>query len=127
MGLPDQPSQGLVVRRVELLDVPAVARLLSPDGVLSRPIPSERAEEARSLMRVTHDHHAVEAGNVWLAERKPGALLGVATWQSGGSGRRRRSRGCWTGKWDSSRICAAPGAWTGKLFPSTCPKSRTEY
>lgn len=100
------------VRAARLVDVPAVVRLFAPPPASLRPsVPSpdgaalgrtsagrtsvDRAavdgaavnwEQAQRAMRVMLAHHALEEGQVWVAERADGALLAAGIWLPPGVG-----------------------------------------
>ncbi|MGC5564985.1 hypothetical protein ACPYPG_19395 [Streptomyces sp. FR-108] len=68
------------VRAAGLVDVPAVVRLItrSSDG---------HSEQAQRAMRLVLAHHALEKGQVWVAEREDdGTLLAAAIWLPPGTG-----------------------------------------
>ncbi|WP_030040735.1 hypothetical protein [Streptomyces resistomycificus] len=73
-----------VVRAAELVDVPAVVRLFAPTPVSSRPpVPGLEDvaadwEQTQRAMRLMLAHHALEEGQVWVAERRDGTLLAAA-------------------------------------------------
>jgi hypothetical protein len=79
-----------VVRAAGLVDVPAVVRLIAPPSPSSSPSPSasplvpdgclEDWEQAQRAMRLMLAHHALEEGQVWVAERDDGVLLGAGIW-----------------------------------------------
>lgn len=82
------------VRAAGLVDVPAVARLIAPadtgdTGTLPQhpdaatPVDWDRARRAMRLMLA---HHALEDGQVWVAEREDGTLLAAAVWLPPSSG-----------------------------------------
>ncbi|MEU9955866.1 hypothetical protein [Streptomyces sp. NPDC050982] len=87
------------VRAAGLVDVPAVARLIAPTdtGVVphvphvphvpqhpdAAPVDWDRARRAMRLMLA---HHALEDGQVWVAEREDGTLLAAAVWLPPSSG-----------------------------------------
>lgn len=74
------------VRAAGLVDVPAVVRLIAPappSASPSTPAPGGSAldwEQAQSAMRLVLAHHALEEGQVWVAEQEDGALLAAAVW-----------------------------------------------
>ncbi|MFE9768091.1 hypothetical protein ACFYPC_26835 [Streptomyces sp. NPDC005808] len=76
------------VRAAGLVDVPAVVRLIapappstSPSAPAAAPGSSARDwEQAQSAMRLVLAHHALEEGQVWVAEQEDGALLAAAVW-----------------------------------------------
>ncbi|WP_326719537.1 hypothetical protein OHT59_08515 [Streptomyces sp. NBC_00243] len=82
------------VRAAGLVDVPAVVRLIAP----SPPPPSRSVpdpvqecstldwEQTQSAMRLVLAHHALEEGQVWVAEREDGTLLAAAVWLPPGAG-----------------------------------------
>lgn len=80
------------VRAAGLVDVPAVVRLFAPSPAsprLSAPDPDSPAvdwEQAQRAMRLMLAHHALEEGQVWVAERADGALLAAAIWLPPGIG-----------------------------------------
>lgn len=80
------------VRAAGLVDVPAVVRLFAPPPApprLSVPGPDSPAvdwEQAQRAMRLMLAHHALEEGQVWVAERADGALLATAIWLPPGIG-----------------------------------------
>ncbi|PWI18265.1 hypothetical protein DI272_32065 [Streptomyces sp. Act143] len=71
-----------VVRPAGLVDVPAVVRLVAP------PVPAPGSvecltadwDQAQRAMRLLLAHHALEEGQVWVAERRDGELLAAAVW-----------------------------------------------
>ncbi|WP_405955571.1 hypothetical protein [Streptomyces phaeochromogenes] len=91
------------VRAAGLVDVPAVARLIAPadtgdigdtrdpgdTGALPQH-PDTAAhvdwDRARRAMRLMLAHHALEDGQVWVAEREDGTLLAAAVWLPPSSG-----------------------------------------
>lgn len=74
----------LRVREAELVDVPAVARLLTAEGV--RRHEGTASETDQSALRLMLAHVALESGAVWVArEGADGALLGVAVWRPPGA------------------------------------------
>ncbi|MEV0642066.1 hypothetical protein AB0I77_45535 [Streptomyces sp. NPDC050619] len=82
----------VAVRAAGLVDVPAVVRLFAP------PSPSPRLsvaghddwavdwEQTQRAMRLMLAHHALEEGQVWVAERADGALLAAGIWLPPGTG-----------------------------------------
>lgn len=74
------------VRAAGLVDVPAVVRLIAPSP--PSPLPSASAlgsspldwEQTQSAMRMVLAHHALEEGQVWVAEHEDGMLLAAAIW-----------------------------------------------
>ncbi|MEV2192983.1 hypothetical protein AB0I02_18625 [Streptomyces phaeochromogenes] len=76
------------VRAAGLVDVPAVARLIAPAHTGAAPHvpphPDAAApvdwDRARRAMRLMLAHHALEDGQVWVAEREDGTLLAAAVW-----------------------------------------------
>ncbi|MEU9875052.1 hypothetical protein [Streptomyces phaeochromogenes] len=76
------------VRAAGLVDVPAVARLIAPADTGAVPhVPPHPAaaapvdwDRARRAMRLMLAHHALEDGQVWVAEREDGTLLAAAVW-----------------------------------------------
>ncbi|MFD3497872.1 hypothetical protein [Streptomyces sp. NPDC058678] len=80
------------VRAAGLVDVPAVVRLFAPPPALSRQsVPGSGGlatdwEQAQRAMRLMLAHHALEEGQVWVAERADGALLAAAVWLPPGTG-----------------------------------------
>ncbi|MFJ2828297.1 hypothetical protein ACIPC1_11935 [Streptomyces sp. NPDC087263] len=86
------------VRAAGLVDVPAVVRLIAPTLPSPSTSPSVPAsapsspsspaldssaldwERAQSAMRLVLAHHALEEGQVWVAEHEDGALLAAAVW-----------------------------------------------
>ncbi|MFI5675434.1 hypothetical protein [Streptomyces cellulosae] len=80
------PRTAAAVRAAGLVDVPAVVRLFAPaPGADSPVVDWERTQRAMRLMLA---HHALEAGQVWVAERADGTLLAVAVWLPPGTGTR---------------------------------------
>jgi len=84
-ALPLRPRT--TVRAAGLVDVPAVARLIAPTGtgaVAHVPRHPDAApvdwDLARRAMRLMLAHHALEDGQVWVAEREDGTLLAAAVW-----------------------------------------------
>jgi hypothetical protein len=74
------------VRAAGLVDVPAVVRLFAPaPGADSPVVDWERTQRAMRLMLA---HHALEEGQVWVAEGADGALLAGAVWLPPGTGNR---------------------------------------
>lgn len=72
------------VRAAGLVDVPAVVRLFAPPPA---PLPAPAAdrsavdwEQAQRAMRLMLAHHALEEGQVWVAERDDGTLLAAGIW-----------------------------------------------
>ncbi|MDQ1028067.1 hypothetical protein QF035_005649 [Streptomyces umbrinus] len=75
------------VRAAGLVDVPAVARLIAPTDTGAVPDVPQHPEatpvdwdRARRAMRLMLAHHALEDGQVWVAEREDGTLLAAAVW-----------------------------------------------
>ncbi|WAU78767.1 hypothetical protein O1Q96_02730 [Streptomyces sp. Qhu-G9] len=80
------------VRAAGLVDVPAVVRLITQPRAQS-PFPAPVAdgpamdwEQAQRAMRLMLAHHALEEGEVWVAERDDGMLLAAGIWLPPGSG-----------------------------------------
>ncbi|MCT9078285.1 hypothetical protein [Streptomyces fulvoviolaceus] len=75
-----------IVRAAGLVDVPAVVRLFAPPPASPRLTVSDPDssavdwEQAQRAMRLMLAHHALEEGQVWVAERADGALLSAAIW-----------------------------------------------
>ncbi|WP_159074276.1 hypothetical protein [Streptomyces dioscori] len=68
------------VRAAGLVDVPAVARLITQSS-------AGHSEQAQRVMRLVLAHHALEKGQVWVAERDDdGTLLAAAIWLPPGTG-----------------------------------------
>ncbi|MGP4048335.1 hypothetical protein [Streptomyces sp. 2A115] len=71
------------MRAAGLVDVPAVVRLIVPpsshaaDGCPGHP---EDWGQAQRAMRLMLAHYALEEGQVWVAERQDGVLLGAGIW-----------------------------------------------
>ncbi|MFD9440155.1 hypothetical protein ACFWBR_26535 [Streptomyces sp. NPDC060006] len=84
------------VRAAGLVDVPAVVRLITqpqPQAQSPFPAPAPGAdgpamdwEQAQRAMRLMLAHHALEEGQVWVAERDDGMLLAAGIWLPPGSG-----------------------------------------
>ncbi|MGW3413247.1 hypothetical protein [Streptomyces sp. NPDC000888] len=81
------------VRAAGLVDVPAVVRLIAPSPPASLPVPDPVLEDCaldweqtQSAMRLVLAHHALEEGQVWVAEREDGTLLAAAVWLPPGAG-----------------------------------------
>ncbi|WP_328845637.1 hypothetical protein [Streptomyces sp. NBC_00258] len=78
------------VRAAGLVDVPAVARLIAPTDTGAVPRHPDAApvdwDRARRAMRLMLAHHALEDGQVWVAEREDGTLLAAAVWLPPSSG-----------------------------------------
>lgn len=77
------------VRAAGLVDVPAVVRLIAPpQGPTPRgaDAPLVDWEETQRVMRLMLAHHALEEGQVWVAERADGSLLAAAVWLPPGTG-----------------------------------------
>jgi hypothetical protein len=75
------------VRAAGLVDVPAVARLIAPADAGAVPHVPQNPDaapvdwdRARRAMRLMLAHHALEDGQVWVAEREDGTLLAAAVW-----------------------------------------------
>lgn len=68
------------VRAAELVDVPAVVRMIAA------PTPSDDWEQTQSAMRLVLAHYALEEGRIWVAERAEGGLLAAAVWLPPGVG-----------------------------------------
>ncbi|MFF3380723.1 hypothetical protein ACFYXF_48250 [Streptomyces sp. NPDC002680] len=68
------------VRAAELVDVPAVVRMIAA------PTHSDDWERAQSAMRLVLAHYALEEGRIWVAERAEGGLLAAAVWLPPGVG-----------------------------------------
>jgi len=87
-----QPHRRTAVRAAGLVDVPAVVRLFAPPPAsprLSVPDPGCPAldwEQTQRAMRLMLAHHALEDGQVWVAERADGTLLAAAVWLPPGTG-----------------------------------------
>ncbi|NEC85180.1 hypothetical protein [Streptomyces sp. SID12501] len=84
-----------VVRAAELVDVPAVVRMIaspqsSPSGDfglgLGLDVDGPDWEQTRSAMRLVLAHYALEEGRIWVAERSDGGLLAAAVWLPPGVG-----------------------------------------
>ncbi|MEU9184671.1 hypothetical protein AB0D14_08900 [Streptomyces sp. NPDC048484] len=79
----------VTVRAAGLVDVPAVVRLitqLQPEP-LSGHSSAVGREQAQRAMRLLLAHHALEEGQVWVAERDDdGTLLAAAIWLPPGTG-----------------------------------------
>ncbi|WP_055512294.1 hypothetical protein [Streptomyces aurantiacus] len=79
-----------VVRAAGLVDVPAVVRLITQPQAQSPSCSASQAvdwEQAQRAMRLLLAHHALEEGQVWVAEREDdGTLLAAAVWLPPGSG-----------------------------------------
>ncbi|WP_105973049.1 hypothetical protein [Streptomyces geranii] len=71
---------GTTVRAAELVDVPAVVRMIAA------PAPSDDWEQKQSAMRLVLAHYALEEGRIWVAERAEGGLLAAAVWLPPGVG-----------------------------------------
>ncbi|WP_328495446.1 hypothetical protein OHS59_23905 [Streptomyces sp. NBC_00414] len=68
------------VRAAGLVDVPAVVRLITQGS-------AGHSEQAQRAMRLVLAHHALEQGQVWVAERDDdGTLLAAAIWLPPGTG-----------------------------------------
>ncbi|MEW2573856.1 hypothetical protein [Streptomyces sp. NPDC047070] len=68
------------VRAAGLVDVPAVVRLITQSS-------AGHSEQAQRAMRLVLAHHALEKGQVWVAERDDdGTLLAAAIWLPPGTG-----------------------------------------
>ncbi|GHA21281.1 hypothetical protein GCM10010372_21490 [Streptomyces tauricus] len=68
------------VRAAGLVDVPAVVRLITQSS-------AGHSEQAQRAMRLVLAHHALEQGQVWVAERDDdGTLLAAAIWLPPGTG-----------------------------------------
>ncbi|WLW58062.1 hypothetical protein [Streptomyces sp. YU58] len=80
------------VRAAGLVDVPAVVRLFAPPPVPSGPSVAAADgaavdwEQAQRAMRLMLAHHALEEGQVWVAEGTDGALLAAGVWMPPGTG-----------------------------------------
>ncbi|MER6135208.1 hypothetical protein [Streptomyces sp. NPDC001815] len=84
------------VRAAGLVDVPAVVRLITqPQDQAQSPFPAPAPgadgpamdwEQAQRAMRLMLAHHALEEGQVWVAERDDGMLLAAGIWLPPGSG-----------------------------------------
>ncbi|WP_217237999.1 hypothetical protein [Streptomyces sp. AC555_RSS877] len=79
------------VRAAGLVDVPAVVRLfapppLPPPSVSGAGSPAVDWEQAQRTMRLMLAHHALDEGQVWVAERADGTLLAAAIWLPPGTG-----------------------------------------
>lgn len=83
------------VRAAGLVDVPAVARLIAPTDADTGVVPNVPRhpdaapvdwDRARRAMRLMLAHHALEDGQVWVAEREDGTLLAAAVWLPPSSG-----------------------------------------
>ncbi|MFF5492177.1 hypothetical protein [Streptomyces aquilus] len=82
MAIPQLRPRTAVIRPAGLVDVPAVVRLIGP------PSPALRSgeclagdwDQAQRAMRLLLAHHALEEGQVWVAERADGELLAAAVW-----------------------------------------------
>lgn len=75
-----QLRTGTTVRAAELVDVPAVVRMIAA------PTPSDDWEQTQSAMRLVLAHYALEEGRIWVAERAEGGLLAAAVWLPPGVG-----------------------------------------
>lgn len=86
------------MRPAGLVDVPAVVRLIAPTppppplsvpDTAPAPVLECSAldwEQTQSAMRLVLAHHALEEGQVWVAEREDGTLLAAAIWLPPGTG-----------------------------------------
>jgi hypothetical protein len=80
------------VRAAGLVDVPAVVRLFAPPSVPSGPSVAAADgaavdwEQAQRAMRLMLAHHALEDGQVWVAEGTDGALVAAGIWMPPGIG-----------------------------------------
>ncbi|NEA64417.1 hypothetical protein [Streptomyces sp. SID12488] len=78
------------VRAAELVDVPAVVRMIaSPASASASTLPEGSLpdwEQTRSAMRLVLAHYALEEGRIWVAERSDGGLLAAAVWLPPGVG-----------------------------------------
>ncbi|UIX32192.1 hypothetical protein [Streptomyces sp. GQFP] len=75
-----RPRTRTTVRAAELVDVPAVVRMIVA------PTPSDDWEQTQSAMRLVLAHYALEEGRIWVAERAEGGLLAAAVWLPPGVG-----------------------------------------
>ncbi|MDW4907977.1 hypothetical protein RB628_22165 [Streptomyces sp. ADMS] len=75
------------VRAAELVDVPAVVRMIaSPQPSSSRDFVLPDWEQTQRAMRLVLAHYALEEGRIWVAERPDGGLLAAAVWLPPGVG-----------------------------------------
>ncbi|WP_371660809.1 hypothetical protein [Streptomyces sp. NBC_00280] len=75
------------IRPAELVDVPAVVRMIaSPRPSSSGDFVAPDWARAQSAMRLVLAHYALEEGRIWVAERSDGSLLAAAVWLPPGVG-----------------------------------------
>ncbi|GAA3900563.1 hypothetical protein GCM10023084_61310 [Streptomyces lacrimifluminis] len=75
------------VRAAELVDVPAVVRMIaSPQPAPSGDSVAPDWARTQSAMRLVLAHYALEEGRIWVAERPDGGLLAAAVWLPPGVG-----------------------------------------
>ncbi|MDX2543269.1 hypothetical protein ACOT81_21915 [Streptomyces sp. WI04-05B] len=74
------------VRAAELVDVPAVVRMIASPALKPSGDSAPDWEQTRSAMRLVLAHYALEEGRIWVAEREEGGLLAAAVWLPPGVG-----------------------------------------
>ncbi|MGW5635004.1 hypothetical protein [Streptomyces sp. NPDC003832] len=116
----------IIVRTADLVDVPAVVRLFSHStSSLRLPLESQGeadAEQAQRAMRLMLAHHAIEEGEVWLAEAEDGTLAAVSIWlppDSGAEPPHARFRGLLSRELDAP---APDPSGLAQTMRSACPE-----
>lgn len=75
------------IRAAELVDVPAVVRMIaSPRPSSADDFVAPDWARTQSAMRLVLAHYALEEGRIWVAERSDGNLLAAAVWLPPGVG-----------------------------------------
>ncbi|MEV0696178.1 hypothetical protein [Streptomyces sp. NPDC050388] len=68
------------VRPADLVDVPALVRLITSRAVGTPPAIDPDAGQVQAVMRLLLAHHALEEGHVWVAEQHTDELIAAAVW-----------------------------------------------
>lgn len=86
MGEGDQGDRGRArVRPAGLVDVPALVRLITSHAEKAPPVVDRGPEQAQAVLRLLLAHHALEEGQVWVAEHLD-ELTAAAIWLPPGAG-----------------------------------------
>lgn len=81
MGEGDRDGRALDrVRPADLVDVPALVRLITSRAADTPSAIDRAAEQVQAVMRLLLAHHALEEGHLWVAERHTDELIAAAVW-----------------------------------------------